>query len=254
MLLALRSCKNFKQFSWLLGYTPKTLSYILYKLPENQKYYQFEIAKRSGGARTISAPTGPLKDVQVRLNWVLTSCYEELYKTTPSKTLAHGFCPGQTILTNASKHTKKRYVFNVDIQSFFDSINFGRIYGFFTKNSNFELNPEVARTIARIACHENVLPQGAPTSPILSNFIGHILDIKLVRLAKRYGCTYSRYADDLTFSTNQKTFPKNIARHSFFTAGKWLPGAELIRELENCGFRAPLKIWRSSRIPVESLL
>src|SRR5699024_11048935 len=64
--------------------------------------------------------------------------------------------------------------------------------------------------IAQIACHNNALPQGSPCSPVISNLIGHILDIHLVLLAERNGCIYSRYADDLTFSTNDREIPKSI--------------------------------------------
>ena len=76
--------------------------------------------------------------------------------------------------------------------------------------------------LAQIACYNNSLPQGSPCSPAFSNLIGHILDIQLLRIAKEEGCTYTRYADDLTFSTNKPTFPTDIARP---VAGQPLPGA-----------------------------
>src|SRR5207253_493823 len=85
------------------------------------------------------------------------------------------------------------------------------VRGYFIRDKNFVLNEKVATVIAQIACHENALPQGSPCSPVISNLIAHVLDTHLVRLASRVGCTYSRYADDLTFSTNKKPFPREIA-------------------------------------------
>ena len=75
------------------------------------------------------------------------------------------------------------------------------------KNRDFGLHERVATVVAQIACHDNSLPQGSPCSPVLSNLIGHVMDIRVVRLASKAGCIYSRYADDLTFSTNRAQFP-----------------------------------------------
>ena len=123
---------------------------------------------------------------------------------------------------------------NVDIQDFFPSINFGRVRGFFIKNSHFSLDTNVATVIAQIACHNNELPQGSPCSPIISNLIGHLLDIRMANLAKRAKCTYSRYADDLTFSTNKKDFPDSIAIMK--DDNNWVAGSRLIKEIEKVGF------------------
>jgi RNA-directed DNA polymerase len=80
------------------------------------------------------------------------------------------------------------------------------------KDRNFALRPEVATVLAQIACYQNSLPQGSPCSPVISNLVGHLLDIRLGKLAFDTGCTYSRYADDITFSTNKPQFPSSIAR------------------------------------------
>ena len=102
----------------------------------------------------------------------------------------------------------RRWVFNLDLEDFFPSINFGRVRGFLLKNRDFRAESEHRATvISQIACHENSLPQGSPCSPVISNLVAHLLDMRLVRLASSVGCTYSRYADDLTFSTNKKIFP-----------------------------------------------
>ncbi len=120
------------------------------------------------------------------------------------------------------------------MKDFFTSINFGRVRGFFILNRFFELEPKVATVIAQISCHNNELPQGSPCSPVISNLIGHLLDIRMVYLGRKSKCTYSRYADDLTFSTNKNEFPKDIAYKS--AANVWNIGITLKKEIEKVGF------------------
>ncbi|NKA92042.1 RNA-directed DNA polymerase [Ralstonia solanacearum] len=139
-------------------------------------------------------------------------------------------------MSNARAHVTRRYVFNVDLHDFFGTINFGRVRGFFLKDRNFSLQPKVATVLAQIACYENKLPQGSPCSPVISNLIGHMLDIALVQLAAVSGCTYTRYADDLTFSSNKPTFPIQIARQIDKSADKWAPGRSLERIVTKAGF------------------
>ena len=248
----LKDCSNLHDIARLLGYEPKNLAYILYKIPDNQKYSTFKIPKKSGGIRTIKAPHSRLKAVQRRLCELLQDCTEELLpneqrltqdqeKQSPhraNKAISHGFKKGLSIASNAAKHKQKKYVFNIDIEDFFPSINFGRVRGYFIKNKNFQLNDKVATILAQIACHENSLPQGSPCSPIISNLIGEVLDIRLLKLAQKYKCTYSRYADDLTFSTNQKVFPKAIAFKKSHKKSDWLAG----KQLHDCITRADFKI------------
>ena len=162
------------------------------------------------------------------------------------------------LLPNARRHRSRRYVFNVDIQDFFGSINFGRVRGYFIADKNFQLRSEVATVLAKIACFENALPQGSPSSPIISNLIGHIVDIHVAKLCERVGCTYTRYADDLTFSTNKPMFPKQIATQSAGNEHSWLPGRELSRIIAKCGFALnPQKTrmqYRDSRQEVTGLV
>ena len=98
----------------------------------------------------------------------------------------------------------------------------------------FELHPDVATVIAQIACHENKLPQGSPCSPIISNLIGNILDSRLLALARDAQCTYTRYADDLTFSINKGLFPPDIAVE--IPGGQWVVGKKLHKTIEYTGF------------------
>ena len=94
----------------------------------------------------------------------------------------------------------------MDLECFFDSLHFGRVCGYFEKNKDFLLPREVSIIIAQIACYNGRLPQGAPSSPIISNLICQVLDMHLLKIAKKYRLDYTRYADDLTFSTNNRVF------------------------------------------------
>ncbi|ANN61413.1 hypothetical protein A9174_12720 [Mesorhizobium loti NZP2037] len=223
-----------------MGMKPAALAYILYKLPAGAKYKSFEIEKKSGGVRKIMAPEPRLKMLQRRLADLLLACQSEIEASMKIKddcALAHGFKPRLSIFTNAEKHRNRRWVFNADIEDFFPTINFGRVYGFFQKNHHFALPKPVATIIAQIACHENQLPQGSPCSPVISNIIAHILDIHLNDLAYRHNCTYTRYADDLTFSTNEKQFPRAIAKRQVGDIHEWIPGSGLKKALKSNGFK-----------------
>lgn len=229
----LKRAESLSDLAKLLGYKPNAMSFILYKIPEESKYIVFEIPKKNGEKRQIKAPTAKLKQLQKRLSDLLNECFEQISNEYDKKSLSHGFRKNHSIVTNAKNHKNKRYVFNVDLHNFFPSINFGRVRGFLVKNNNFNLNPKVATVIAQIACHNNELPQGSPCSPVVSNLIGHLLDVRMVNLAKKAKCTYSRYADDLSFSTNKKDFPDSIA---IMTNDNWVAGNILIKEIEKVGF------------------
>jgi len=226
---------SLSEFAILLGYKPKALSYILYKIPNDQKYIGFTIPKKNGGERKIKSPVDQVKHLQRRLADLLNQCFDETSMGSKHKrSLSHGFRKDHSIRTNAINHINKRHVFNIDLQDFFPSINFGRVRGFFIKNAHFQLDPKIATIIAQIACHDNELPQGSPCSPIISNLIGHLLDIRMVNFAKRAKCTYSRYADDLTFSTNRNEFPAKIAIQSY--DNQWVSSNTLKKEIEKVGF------------------
>lgn len=183
------------------------LTYVLY-IKKGESYYQsFKIPKKFGGEREIKAPAGDLKFIQKRLADVLWKYQLEIWKDHKVKpNLSHGFEKGKSILTNAKIHRNKRYVLNMDLENFFDSFHFGRVRGFFEKNRDFQLPLEVATVIAQLTCFEGKLPQGAPTSPVITNFMCQILDYRLLKAAKQYKLDYTRYADDLTFSTNNQNF------------------------------------------------
>ena len=196
---------------------------------------------------------------------MLQNCVDEINKANkrsdddeqPDR-IAHGFKRKRSIITNARQHRNKRFVFNLDLENFFGTINFGRVRGFFMKDKNFALHPKVATILAQIACYQKALPQGSPCSPVISNLIGHVLDIHLVRLSAQTGCTYTRYADDLTFSTNKQEFPSMVARTAVGSEHVWEPGKELVRLVIRSGFTINAKKtrmqYRDSRQEVTGLV
>lgn len=186
-----------------LGGSLKNLSYNLFVLPPNEQYHVFSIPKRKGGVRTITAPKSSIKLYQRKLADILSSCYKK-------KASVYGYVIGRNIKQNAQIHCKKKIIINIDLQDFFPTINFGRVRGVF-KSKPFEFNDVVATTLAQICCYDGNLPQGAPTSPIISNFVCRTLDNQLQRFASKYRFSYSRYADDITFSTNKNIIPEEIA-------------------------------------------
>jgi RNA-directed DNA polymerase len=175
-----------------LGTNYSKLTYVVYGKGVNQFYKTFEISKKNGEKRTIRAPYPQLKMLQQRLKILL----EELY--TPHSA-ASAFIEGRGIVYNAQQHTKKAAVFNVDLKGFYDQIHFGRVRGLLMAKP-YSLQKDTAQLIAHICCVNKVLPQGAPTSPVLSNMICRRLDRELSLLARSNKAYYSRYADDITFS------------------------------------------------------
>lgn len=233
----LKSLETLADLSNILGFSSKNLAYVLYVIPNDKKYFSFEIPKKNGGKRVIQAPEPSLRNLQRRLANLLNNCSIELDKEKNVRPLAHGFKKKRSIHTNAKVHKNKRYVLNFDIQDFFPSINFGRVRGYFLKNRDYSLPEKVATIISQIACHENQLPQGSPCSPVISNLIAHILDVRLVKLAKKFNCYYSRYADDITFSTNLKEFPKEIAYQDSTDKEIWHLSKDIDNQVARSGFK-----------------
>ena len=220
-LYKLKQLQNTKEFAEYLGYTAQMLTYLLYSPDYKNKYVQFSIAKKSGGERNICAPDKKLLLLQKRLAAKLQQCYEEIscmFSKEPNfiltenirSSIVHGFRKKLSIQSNALCHINGNILLNVDLKDFFPSINFGRVRGFFIKNSFFHLNEKVATLIAQIVCYNNELPQGAPTSPVIANLLATPMDVRILNLAKKNGVFYTRYADDLTFSTKLKIFPEDF--------------------------------------------
>ena len=163
-----------------------------------RSYHEFGIPKKSGGERKITAPTGELKDILTCTAHLLTEIYSPHDCTM-------GFVHGRSVLTNASCHTNKSYVLNLDLKDFFTSVRAPKIEGALVKLGVEPMTAQLISTLCSFPMEidgkiRNVLPQGSPASPILSNIACGVMDARLKGLADRFNLCYSRYADDITFS------------------------------------------------------
>lgn len=201
----LHYARNTRELARTLGVRYNQLNRILYAYDETglrgtDKYYKsFDLNKKNGGVRHINAPTGELLRIQKKISKI----FQPSIKTN---NISHGFNIGKSIYSNAYVHHNKRYVLNLDLEDFFDSVHFGRVRGFFIKNNNFKCNENIATILAQLTCYNGKLPQGAPSSPVLINLICNIMDYHILKISKKYKLNYTRYADDMTFSTNDKNF------------------------------------------------
>ena len=153
-------------------------------------YYSFKLEKKKGGFRKINSPYPALKLIQ---NWILENILE---KITLSK-YAKAYIKGSSILDNATIHLNQDEILKVDLENFFGSIHKRRIITVFQQ---LGYSNKVSYYLASLCCFNNSLPQGACTSPYLSNIITKRLDKKISKICTQYRIKYSRYADDLTFS------------------------------------------------------
>lgn len=199
-----------EQLAFLLNIPLSKLTYLLYVKRIDNCYTSFDIKKKNNGVRVISAPNEDLKDIQRKLGYLLELHHKAFLKEKNiDNKISHGFEKNKRIITNAAVHRNNKYILSIDIKDFFDSIHFGRVRGFFNKNIEFNLPLDMATVMAQLVCYKGVLPQGAPTSPIVSNLICNILDIRILNLVKKYRMNYTRYADDMTFSTNDRCIVDN---------------------------------------------
>jgi hypothetical protein len=172
-------------------------------------YRRFTIPKRTGGERTISAPRKRLKALQ---HWILARVLEPLPLAEP----AHGFRAGRSTVTNAVPHLRAAIVINVDLKDFFPTVTYPRVKGLFRKIGYSEevstvlallcTEPEITETVLDgttyyVARGVRRLPQGAPTSPAITNALCRRLDKRIAGWAAKHAVTFTRYADDLTLST-----------------------------------------------------
>ena len=200
----------------LLGVNDRNLRYLLYVRKTERCYTTYSIPKKRGGSRKISVPCPRLLNLQRKLLRVL----EKEYRVKPS---AYGFIKSKGHVENARNHLSRKLILNIDLKDFFQQIHFGRVRGLFIAKP-YGIGEKAATVLAQIACYNGVLPQGAPTSPIISNMICSSLDTKLTKLAKKYHIVYTRYADDMTFSTHLSSFPEEIV---YIEDGKVVIGNEL---------------------------
>ncbi len=176
--------------------------------PISLKYRWHRIPKRSGGTRLLHSPNPVLKKVQRQL---LRRVFGRL-KVHPA---AHGFHRGRSIVTHARLHVGQAVVVRIDIEDFFTKTRCDRLHKYFRR---IGWNRRAARMLVKL-CTKRLgsrigLPQGAPTSPILSNLVNYGLDARLSGLARKSGARYSRYADDMIFSFAQddRRFIRGVIR------------------------------------------
>ncbi len=216
-----------------LGIPLRTLTFLFYALPPRKRYETFTLMRRSGvGTRTIHAPIRPIKEVQRKLAELLAPLYRP-------RVNVHGYIRSRSIISNARVHSRQQWVLRVDLEDFFPTIHFGRVIGLF-KAPPFSYSLPVARLLASICCYRSQLPLGAPTSPLISNLICRGLDRDLARLARSQQCYYSRYCDDLTFSTRRRSFPTDLAEPDQQT-GVIIAGRALEEVIKQHGFRINMK-------------
>jgi len=192
------------------AFTIRQLNYYCNPNYTRGRYTSFDIKKKSGGTRHIDAPRRGLMNILYYLNKIFQAIY------TPSPA-AMGFVQGKSVVDNAALHVGKNYVFNIDLKDFFPSITKSRVWKRLQLKP-LEIAEPVAHVIAGLCCMRKknednsfsyVLPQGAPTSPIITNMICDKLDRRLSGLAARFNLTYTRYADDITFSSNHYVYAED---------------------------------------------
>lgn len=199
----LNELKSKEDLAQYLGIPVRKLTYILYKRTVESYYKSFEIPKKNGGTRYINASQNELKDIQKKLAQLL---WDFMVINKIRLDVVHAFEKKKGIISNAKIHRNKRFILKIDLENFFDNIHFGRIRGFFEKNRKFKMPIEIATMIAQLTCYKGCLPQGAPSSPILSNLLCGNMDRAILKLSRKFKLNYTRYADDMVFSTNDKNF------------------------------------------------
>ncbi|MEX0716555.1 MAG: reverse transcriptase family protein [Planctomycetaceae bacterium] len=226
--LALPRFRTPEELAAWLELSPGRLAWLTHRYKPGRRpddartaHYHFHwIRKRRGGFRLIEAPKRTLRAVQRRI-------LEEIVARIPPHQAAHGFVPGRSIVTNASPHAGRRVVVKLDLENFYANVRFDRVVAIFRRVGYCR---EAAIWLGRLttsALPGNIsfpgsdpyaleayqgrhLPQGGPTSPALANLSAYSLDVRLSGLARKFGASYTRYADDLTFSGDER-FLKSLA-------------------------------------------
>ncbi|CDF00349.1 retron-type reverse transcriptase [Clostridium sp. CAG:813] len=183
--------KNIKDFAKELSLDVKTIEKLT---RDNFNYYHFTIPKGNGEKRLITAPKGKLKVIQ---KWILVNCLEKFAVAE----CATAFIKGKHgIRVNAESHQYNKYILEFDLKDFFPNISFWDVQNLFLR---MNLSQKLSILFAKLCTYDGYLPQGAITSPYISNLICYDLDLKLLELCDYYDITYTRYADDLTFSSDE---------------------------------------------------
>lgn len=177
-----------EHLSLLVGYE----SYFVLGISnEPEKFYrEFEITQRNGKKRIINEPMASLKEIQ---RWIKYYILDRIEISSYAKAYRVGY----SIKDNARYHRKQDVIISVDIKNFFGNIKIKRVYNVF---SDCGYTAEVAMLLAKLCCLDDCLPQGAPTSPVISNIVMRDVDHRLASIANKRNLRFTRYADDITFS------------------------------------------------------
>lgn len=211
------------------------------------RYSYSQIPKRSGGVRTLLIPDKRLKFLQRKLLPLLEQIYSRLSPV-------HGFTQGRSAVTNAQEHQSRRFLLNVDFEGYFPTIKRGRVKGVLIA---LGCDDDTADALCCFCVAGNQLPQGAPTSPILANMVTFKLDLNMLAFAARQKLRYTRYADDLTFSSHRPPV-------GLFEPGPLPPTGAIPKEQLSAEFRTIIsqngfvinesKVWFSGVEPHPALL
>jgi RNA-directed DNA polymerase len=180
---------------------------ILINRSYKERYHTFYLRRKNGKKRIITAPNNSLKNVQQKIA-------NNLHKIYSSHNCVHGYLYERNIITNALPHINKYFVINIDLKNFFESIKRDRIVNLFASKP-FEFIGDELNILCDICIFDDHLPLGAPTSPILSNFVCESLDESVSSFCAVYKIDYTRYADDLTFSSNIDLSDTNLTKYIF---------------------------------------
>ncbi len=218
-------CDN-KQLAEFLGVDYKTLRYLTYHrdVVKFDNYVRYDIPKKKGGVRHIAAPKSNLKQAQRKI-------LDNILQVASISDSAHGFINNKSVVTGAAVHgSNVSLLINMDLENFFPTIDFKRVVGMF---ESFGYSGYVATLLSMICTYcermemevkgekvyvkttDRILPQGAPSSPMITNIICNKLDNRLNGLAKKYGFTYSRYADDMR--TTDRILPQGAPSSPMIT-------------------------------------
>ena len=208
---------NTYHLSNILGIKWKDLKIIINN--SDKLYYNFSISKKSGGKRIISMPNKELLIVQKKIQ-------EKILDNVIIHKNAFGFVKNKSIIDNAKMHLNKEMILNMDLKDFFPSIHRGRVFYIFKNICNYDNNTSYCLT--KLTTYKNSIPQGAPTSPVISNIVAFMLDVRLSKIADKFNINYTRYADDITFSGNKENINKSLLK--------------IVNDIiEGCGFKVNKK-------------
>lgn len=221
MIINFRSTNNLPfiyDFRQLGGFLCTDLRHIYRLLRKgcDQYYCEIRIKKKNGGSRTLYAPHSYLKAMQSRI-------HNEILLNLPASKYATAYLPGVRLNDNAAPHVGKKYILKMDITDFFGSITFSQVYNCVFNTKYFPKH--IGYLLTSLCCKDDVLPQGAPTSPAISNLVMKNFDENIGKWCESRGITYTRYCDDMTFSSNQSLYPvylkvKEMLLNSGFTVNE----------------------------------